>query len=288
MENTWKKTTLSDLMNRFNWITLKIGWALLLIPVYRWIYERWTAYESYYSHGPLVLLIGVYFLFSSLKHYWKDPVPPVGCRMTRWTWTLFAIGLGGYLLFCIAKIYFAVGLSVWLIIYSLVQGSVGEEEWRKIRFWFWFIVLSVPVPMVFTEQLALHLKKISTILSAKLLTSIGIYTRAIGNQIYTPFTHLEIGAPCSGLRSILALFTLSVLFSHLGRFSVYRSVILVALSPAVALIGNVLRIFCLGLVADAYGREIALGKFHDILGYLVFGVDLALLWILFKLLSEEK
>ncbi len=288
MESTLRRMILSDLMNRVNWAVVKVAWALMLIPVYRWIYERWTGYESYYSHGPLVLLISLYFLSRSMWHYLREPVPVVGKRMSEWTWLLFVLGIISYLFFCLMKIYFAIALGVWIVIYSVLRGSLPEREWLRIRFWVWFMILAIPIPMVLTEQLALYLKNFSAILAASLLTRIGIVAKAVGNQIYTPFSYLEIGAPCSGLRSILSLFTLSVLFSYLGRFTFVRATVLVLLSPAVAFIGNVLRVFSLGLVADVYGREVALGTFHDAIGYVIFGVDLFLMWGLFKLLSEEK
>ncbi len=288
MVSIWKKTTSNDWTNRLNWAFVKIALLAMMVPIYKWIYARWTAYESYYSHGPLVLAISGYFVSRTLWHYWHDPLPEVGESMRGSDWGLFWLGIVIYSLSCLIKVYFLIAIGVWMVIYAILRGSLPRKEWEAIRFWVWFTILAIPIPMVLTEQLALKLKNVSAILAGKLLTKIGITTKVVGNQIFTPFANLEVGAPCSGLRSILSLFTLSVLFSYLGRLSPIRSGILIFASPLVAMLGNVLRVFSLGLVADVYGTKVALGRFHDILGYVVFGFDLFVMWLLFKMLSKES
>ena len=44
----------------------------------------------------------------------------------------------------------------------------------------------------------------------------------------------------------------------------------------------------LGFVSDIYGAEIALGRFHDGLGYVVFVLDLAVLFLISRLLGRIK
>lgn len=287
MEITLKKTISRDLTNKLAWFLFLLSILVGLIPIYRWIWERWTGYESYFSHGPLVVLISLYFLWKerrilldSSNIFWSQARP--------WHYILL-IGLSLlYLLFALIKVYFILALAVWGFLVLGLDASLKKDVIKRIWFPLFFLVLSIPFPMVVSEQLALVLKNLSAKIAGALLTAIGIVTKVTGNRLYTPYAMLEVGAPCSGLRSIVSLFTLSILFSYINKFSLKRSLVLIATSPLVAFIGNIFRVFSLGFVADIYGTEVAMGRFHDTLGYVIFVLDLVILFIVAKILSIRK
>ncbi len=286
METISRKTTSRDLIDLFAWLGLLAGVVAMGLPVYGWFWERWMAYESYYSHGPLVIGLSV---LAVLYHLYQDfrirglPEPLSGGGKAGWMAVLFVSLL--YLISSWIKVYFLLALSVWLFVLVLLRYSLKAELWRKIRFWIFFSLLAIPLPMVFLEQVALQLKNVSAILAGKLLSAIGIATKVVGNRILTTRAQLEVGAPCSGLRSIISLVAIALLLGRVRGWQTRYTLILVFLSPLVAFLGNVFRVFSLGFVADVYGVEVALGRFHDVLGYVVFGLDLVGLLIVAHLLS---
>ena len=81
--------------------------------------------------------------------------------------------------------------------------------------------------------------------------------------------------PCSGLRSLLSLLTLGVLFAYLKQASFPRRALFFLSSIPIAMIANIIRIVLLAGIADIYGTEIALRFFHDFSGFVVFGFALA-------------
>ncbi len=286
MEIISRKTTSRDLINLLTWLALSVGVAVMGLPVYRWFWERWMAYESYYSHGPLVLGLAIVAL---IYHLYRDfrirglPEPLARGGKAGWVAVLFVSLL--YLISSWIKVYFLLALSVWLSVLVVLRYSLEAQLWRKIRFWVFFSLLAIPLPMVFLEQVALHLKSVSAVLAGKLLSAIGIATKVVGNRIFTARAQLEVGAPCSGLRSIVSLMAIALLLGRVRRWRTRYTLMLVLLSPLVAFLGNVFRVLSLGFVADVYGVEVALGRFHDALGYVVFGLDLIGLLIVAHLLS---
>ncbi len=285
-----KKMTLKDWTDWLGILMLISAGTLMLAPVYHWIWLRWTEYESYYSHGPLVILISVFIIFKELKKISKQKniTITLGYRFNEIKTLLLLLGIGLYLLGCLMKVYFLIGLSVWLIFVTIISAVVPKNIFNKIKFGLYFLLLALPLPMVLSEQLALFLKILSAKVAAKLLTLIGIITKVYGNVLYTPYSTLEVGAPCSGLRSIISLFAMAILFSYLNKISYKRALILIAFSPIVAFAGNILRIFSLGFVADIYGQKVALGTFHTVIGYLIFGIDLLALFGIAKLLGISR
>ena len=68
----------------------------------------------------------------------------------------------------------------------------------------------------------------------------------------------------------------------------YKRVILVLLSPFIAILANVLRIMGTGILANSYGNRVARGYVHDVSGYLVFIFGFIALLLLFNLLNKES
>ena len=88
---------------------------------------------------------------------------------------------------------------------------------------------------------------------------------------------LDVEEACSGIRSLLSLIALGVLYSHLAFSSWTPRVILMLLVAPVAIAANVLRVFITGLLAHYASVETALGVFHIAGGWSGFLVAGALL-----------
>ncbi|GAX62951.1 eight transmembrane protein EpsH [Candidatus Scalindua japonica] len=81
---------------------------------------------------------------------------------------------------------------------------------------------------------------------------------------------------------------LAFFFAYMIKGKFYKKVILVLLSPVIAVLVNVLRITGTGILANIYGETVARGYVHDISGYLVFIFGFGALSLSFKLLNREQ
>ncbi len=252
--------------------------CLMGAPLAPWVWERWTARESYYSHGPLIILISLYLIYDILRKsdyrmslFNNNNNAPLGRA-------LLAAGSGLYLLGAVFRVFFVSAIGWLCVAVGIFVLSIDMRALKRLRFPLFFLFLSVPFPMVVTENLAMFLKSVSIKAAACTLGIIGIKAKAVGNMLVMPYSQLEVGAPCSGLRSTLSVFALSLFFTYVRSLNKRVAVVIVLISPLIALSGNIFRITALGFVADVYGSKYAMGFFHDFMGYVAFVFDLFVLF----------
>src|ERR1035438_6953140 len=122
-------------------------------------------------------------------------------------------------------------------------------------------------------------------LATFILQTVGVPALREGNVIHLPFMSLEVVEACSGLRSLLSLFTLSIIYGYLMEKRVWVRVVLAFLTVPIAVVANGLRIFITGIVGEYWDPNKVQGFFHEFQGWLVFVVSLTLLFTLHRLIN---
>jgi exosortase len=100
-----------------------------------------------------------------------------------------------------------------------------------------------------------------------------------GNVIMLASTTLEVAEACSGIRSLISLLTLGLVYGYfLDRRVPVRAAIAILTVP-IAIAANGLRVAGTGIAAHYRGLEVAEGFFHSFSGWLVFMAAFAMLFI---------
>ena len=107
-----------------------------------------------------------------------------------------------------------------------------------------------------------------------------------GNVITLASMKLEVVAACSGIRSLLSLVTLAVIYGYLLENRKWVRVVLACSALPIAVAANGFRIFGTGLMGQYWGPEKAEGFFHSFSGWLIFVVSLLMLFTLHTLISR--
>ncbi len=187
---------------------------------------------------------------------------------------VFGIGI---LLYCLGEFggeYYTLFISFWLVIVGIVWLHFG---WRKVKT-IWFALATMlamfPPPNIICVQVSLGLKLLSSQLGVWLLHLSGMSAFREGNIIDLGFTQLQVVDACSGLRYLVPLMVLSLLFAHwfMGHF--WKRVVLFASAVPLAIFINSFRIAMTGILYRLAGAEIAKGFFHGFAGGLIFVVAL--------------
>ncbi|HOW96837.1 MAG TPA: exosortase/archaeosortase family protein [Kiritimatiellia bacterium] len=149
------------------------------------------------------------------------------------------------------------------------------------------------IPLNFLDELTAPLSLLATTASTHLLNGLGIAVQQVGTRMtvndgpdMVRWT-LEVAAPCSGLRSIMALTILSAVYAYFTQKTLVRKWILFLASVPLAIVGNVMRIITISLMAQAFGQDVAVGLYHDYSGFIFFPVSLGLLIGLGGLLNHH-
>ena len=88
---------------------------------------------------------------------------------------------------------------------------------------------------------------------------------------------LEVAEACSGIRSLLSLVTLAIIYGYfLEKRKSMRVVLAVAAIP-IAVVANGLRVVGTGLLAQYWGPNKAEGFYHSFSGVFIFLLSMALL-----------
>src|SRR5690606_10074654 len=105
-----------------------------------------------------------------------------------------------------------------------------------------------------------------------------------GNVIVLAHTTLEVAEACSGIRSLVSLMSLGIVF---GYFTDPRGGVRVAIvlsTIPIAIVANAARVAGTGIAAHYYGVAAAEGFFHTFSGWLVFGVSFILMFVVARML----
>ena len=93
---------------------------------------------------------------------------------------------------------------------------------------------------------------------------------------------LEVAEACSGIRSLLSLFTLAVIYGYFLERNQTRRVLLALASVPIAVAANAARIFGTGLCVQYWDPDKAMGFFHEFSGWLMFLVSLLFLYMVHR------
>jgi exosortase len=175
-------------------------------------------------------------------------------------------------------------ISLLLLTAGLVIFFRGWRWFRAVLFPWAFLVLMIPIPAIVFTQITFPLQILASKVAALLLPIAGVPVLREGNVIYLPALPLEIAEACSGIRSLLSLGALAIIYGYLSETRVWVRIVLALASIPIAVAANSLRIVGTGLLVQYWDPDKAEGFFHTFSGWLIFVVSLAMLFLLHWLL----
>jgi len=244
------------------WLATGLAFSVLFAEPFTLLVRDWW-HDPEAQHG---LLLGPVAVFVA----WRRGLAP-GARAQP------ALGLG--LLASAVALRYAAGLAAELFtlrlsmvaaLVALVVFAWGVRQ--AVHWWlpFTLLVLSVPLPAVVINSLALPLQFQASALGAALLEWRHVPVHLAGNVIQLPDRALFVTEACSGLRSLSALVALGVVVGGLWHRSPWSRVTLVLLAIATAIILNGVRIFLTGYIAFWIDPTLVDGFLHYTEGWAVF------------------
>jgi exosortase len=230
-----------------------------------------------YSHGFLVPLFSAFLLWDKRSQIAATPIRP------SWAGVPF-VALG--LLILIFGIYgvdlFTTRFSFVVLVASLVWTFFGSAMLRTLRFPILVLLLAIPFPAIIFNQITFPLQLMASRLASMILPLLGVPTLQEGNVIQLPIMKLEVAEACSGIRSLMSLFTLAVFYGYFLEKTTARRIILALASIPIAVAANVARIVGTGLCVQYWDPSKALGFFHEFSGWVMFLVSLGCLYLVHK------
>ena len=260
--------------------------AVTLILLLSWLYasilfhlaQQWW-HDPNFSHGIFVPLFSLFVLWQERARLAALPAAPSawGLLIAAFALCVLTVGVLG------AELFLA-RFSLLLLIAGLVIYFLGWRFFRAVLFPWAFLILMIPIPAILFTQITFPLQILASKLAALVLPLAGVPVLREGNIIHLPAMSLEVAQACSGIRSLLSLMTLSIIYGFLTETRIVIRVFLALASIPIAVAANSLRIVGTGLLVQYWGPERAEGFFHLFSGWLIFVVSLVMLFLLHQLL----
>jgi exosortase len=172
-----------------------------------------------------------------------------------------------------------------LTVYSF---GIGQLLWWWLPFT--LAALTVPLPELVTQQLALPLQFEASRLGARMLSSRHVPVQLAGNIIRLPGRELFVTEACSGLRSLTALLSIGILLGALALRRPLSRILLVLVAIPLAILINGVRVFLTGFLVYFISPSFGEGFMHLTEGWLLFLVSFASLaliaWVF--LIAERR
>jgi len=248
-------------------------------PVLYYMALTWKLVADY-SHGFLVAPLAVYFAWERLPRLKKAPIDP------SW-WGLLPLALGSLALMVgrLGVELMSMRVAFVLTLIGIVLMTLGRSIFRILAFPLLFLFLMVPLPQSLVNIVAFPLQLIAADIAVDSLYYLDIPALREGNIIHLAHTKLFVAEACSGLRSLMALGTLGVVFAYFFRKNLVERLVLIVSTVPIAILVNSFRVGLTGFLTYRYGEEAANGAIHQLEGFFTFGLATALLLLEAWLLS---
>ena len=171
---------------------------------------------------------------------------------------------------------FTARMSFIFLLAGLIWTFFGWAMLKALRFPLLVLVLAIPFPAILFNQITFPLQLLASRIASDILPVLGVPTLHEGNVIELPVMKLEVAEACSGIRSLMSLFTLAVFYGYFLERTTKRRVLLALASIPIAVAANVVRIVGTGLCVQYWDPDKALGFFHEFSGWVMFVISLGL------------
>jgi exosortase len=227
-----------------------------------------------FGHGFLIPFFAIFLLWDKRRELRSTPISP--------TWAgvpLVLLGLLALMLGVFGADLFFQRTSFILLLAGLVWTLMGKAMLGQMKFVLFVLLLAIPLPTILFNQITFPLQILASTCATQLLQWVGVPVLRDGNIINLPAMPLEVAEACSGIRSLMSLFTVAVIYGYFLETKTWRRWVLALSAVPIAVTANVARIFGTGLCVQYWDPEKALGFFHEFSGWLIFVVSLGCLYL---------
>ncbi len=268
----------------FSWAA--IGWvsallALCYAPVLLKLVDQWT-YDPDMGHGFFVPVIAAAIAWHKRGQIaGKAPKP-------NW-WGLAVMMWAGLQLY-IATLGAELFLTRTSFVISIIGAVLllgGTEYVRIFGFPLFLLFFMVPIPAVIYNQLTFPLQMIASQVAENVIGWLQIPVIREGNVLILPDQTLNVVEACSGIRSLLTLTFLSLVYGYVFEKRTWLRVVLFFSTIPIAITANAGRVTFTGVISQ-FKPELAEGWFHEAQGGVIFMIALAILVTLHQFLLRAS
>jgi exosortase len=268
-------------LKRLSWTAWAWFGALLLLsyaPVLWRLVRQWDS-DPDMGHGFFVPIVVGFIV-------WQKRAELLALKPSSNWWGLAVVLYGGLQLYIAtlgAELFLARTAFVISII-GIVLLLGGTAFVRALAFPLFLLFFMIPIPTVVYNSITFPLQLLASRVADQALDVLQIPVLREGNVLELAEQKLSVVEACSGIRSLLSLSFLSLVYGYFFESRVWMRVVLFLSTIPIAIVANASRVTLTGVLTE-YKPELAEGFFHTVSGWVIFMVALAILVVLHQLLN---
>jgi len=255
------------------WVT--IGWVSVLLglcyaPVLYRLVQQW-GYDPDMGHGFFVPVCAGYIAWQK-----RDQLNGVVAKANWWG---LAIMIWGALQLYVGTLGAEIFLARTSLVISIIGAVLlmgGTQYLRIFGFPLFLLFFMVPIPAIIYNQITFPLQLLASRVAEDSIDFLQIPVIREGNVLELANQKLNVVEACSGIRSLLTLTFLSLVYGYFFERRTWVRVVLFLSTIPIAIVANAGRVTITGVVAQ-YKPEYAEGLAHEAEGWVIFMVALVIL-----------
>ena len=180
--------------------------------------------------------------------------------------------------------YFISRISFLIALVGVLWTVAGTNLIRRLWFPLFLLLFMIRIPTFIYTQITFPLQLLASRVAETLLSLAGIPVLRDGNILELPSQRLSVVEACSGIRSLMSLSMLSVVYGYLFDPKKWMRWVLLGLSAPIAIAANGLRVTFTGFMSEV-DKSLAEGIFHTLEGFLTWGLAMAALFSCHRLVN---
>jgi exosortase len=255
-----------------NWIIWVLVGIIYSPVIYQLYTQRWESID--YTHAYFILPISLFLALRKFGDVSKRDTSLRSEVSPNETSPLFlALILLGLFMFIFGwklDYLFITTFSPIPLLYGIIIYLYGTKMVKALSFPILYLLLMVPPPLGVLDAITIPMRHCISVAAVVILKTLQYPIHREGLMIYLGGHEIFMGAPCSGFRSLITMFSLGVVYVYVIKGGFWKKFILVAAIIPLALFGNLIRVVTLCLLTFHVGEKVAQGFFHYFSGGMIF------------------
>jgi len=260
--------------------------AGLYAPVFIVLYgSRWETID--YTHAYFILPLSLYFVWRDRRKY---PSLVENLPVFKSFWPLLGL-VSGLSLFIFAwkqEYLFLSTLSLIPVLCGLTCYLYGRKIFQAVAFPIFYLLFLVPPPLGVLDEITVPMRYGVSVATEFVLKMLGYPLSRQGLMLFVGSHEVFLGAACSGFRSLITLASLGSAYIYLTQGSLTKKIGMAAAIVPLALAGNLMRVMSVCVATYYLGESKGWRLFHDLSGFLMFGVMIGGLMGVERMLEKIK
>jgi exosortase len=257
----------------FSWMTVAWFGALVFVcyaPVIVALVRNWGSDDDM-GHGYFVPAIAAYIVWQK-----KDVLAKLTPQPNWWGLAIVCYGAFQIYLGTVGAELFLSRTAIVITMIGIVLFLGGKQFLKELIFPLFLLFLMIPIPSVIYNKITFPLQILASEVAEGALSILGIPVLREGNILNLPSQALNVVEACSGIRSLLTLTFLSLVYGYFFEKRTWVRVVLFLSTIPIAITANAGRVTLTGILSEVK-PELSEGFFHEFSGWVIFMLALGIM-----------